>query len=65
MTERLVKVLFAPITFAIGFLVPLVAQVLSRLGWFDATLTPWLVAAVLVLPMGLSAQLRGSWLWIR
>jgi len=49
--ETLIKVLLSPIAFAIGFLLPFLAQTI--------------VSAAVAMAFGLMAQLRGSWIWIK
>ena len=63
--QQAIKFFFSPVAFAIGFLWPLVAQVLIATGTLPATWTTWLIAALIVIPFTASAQLRGSWLWIK
>lgn len=63
--KLLIGILFSPMAFALGFLWPLSCQAaialqLAEPGW------PALIAgAAVAIPLGLVAQLRGSWVWIR
>ena len=63
--QQVIKVLFSPMAFAIGFLWPLVAQVLIAGDWMAAGAQVWMLSAVIVLPFALMAQFRGSWIWIK
>ena len=63
--EQVIKILFSPMAFAVGFLWPLTTQVLLASGAMAAGWQAWLVAAAFVLPFALSAQIRGSWVWIK
>ena len=59
------KVLFSPIVFALGFLTPLFAQTLDAAAWQLGNLPNIAVGAAAALTLGLIAQLRGGWLWHR
>ncbi len=59
----LIKVLMSPIAFAIGFLTPLIAQSMSALGWSVEGVPNLLVSLVIALVLGITAQIRGGWLW--
>lgn len=62
--QTLIRVLLAPLTFALGFLWPLITQSLlaaTELGQSAAIL----IGAVIATAFGLMAHLRGSWLWIK
>ena len=63
--ERIIGIFFSPLTFAIGFLWPLLTQVLVASELMASGWPTWAVSAIVVLPFALMAQLRGSWLWIR
>jgi hypothetical protein len=59
------KLLFSPMVFAIGFLVPLFSQSLTALGvQIDGVPNLVLGGSVAVL-LGILAQVRGGWLWHR
>ena len=63
--QRLIKFLFTPMAFALGFLWPLVTQVLIAAGLAAPGVPAVIVGAAIALPWGLMAQIRGSWLWIK
>lgn len=62
--QRIIKLLFSPMAFAVGFLIPLIAQVLIAAG-VDTGVSPWLIAGVVGLGLGIMAQVRGSWIWVK
>lgn len=62
---KFIKVLFLPITWAIGFLWPLIAQTLLALELSETTSAAYLVGGVVALAWGVMAQLRGSWIWVK
>ncbi len=62
--QKLVGYLFSPLAFGIGFLSPLAAQSLTLLG--VTTAFDNIVLGLLIgLSLGLMAQLRGSWVWVK
>ena len=63
--QQLIKFLFSPIAFALGFLWPLITQLLIATDMMPAGGQAILVGAAIALPWGLMAQLRGSWIWIK
>lgn len=64
MKEKLIKGYFSPLLFGVAFLGPLIAQ--SLIAANLATGTPALITGlVLGGGLGLMAQLRGSWLWVK
>lgn len=63
--QQVLKIFFSPMAFAAGFLWPLTAQVLAATAIMAPGWQLWLVAALIVAPFALMAQLRGSWLWIK
>ena len=63
--QQVVKILFSPMAFAVGFLWPLVTQVLIAAEWMTAGAQVWIVSAAIVLPFALMAQFRGSWIWLK
>ena len=63
--KRFFGVLLSPLAFATGFLWPLVSQTLVASGLLTAGWGAIALGAVLALPLGVMAQLRGSWVWIR
>lgn len=62
---KFIKVLFLPITWAIGFLWPLIAQTLLALELSETASAAYLVGGVVALAWGVMAQLRGSWIWVK
>ena len=63
--QHLIKFIFSSTAFAIGFLWPLVAQTLVATNTMPAEPQVWVVAALIVAPFAATAQLRGSWIWVR
>ena len=64
-TMKFIALLFKPITWAIGFLLPLTAQVLLALDVTTSSVSAYGFAAVVAVLWGLMAQLRGSWIWVK
>ena len=62
---KLLNVLFSPMFFGLAFLTPLVAQTLIALDWPNAGVDPLWVGLMIGGGLGLMAQLRGSWFWLR
>lgn len=65
MIETLIKLLFAPLTFALLFLAPLFAQVLDALALSLPVASNLTIAFIVAGAWGLVAQLRGSWIWLK
>lgn len=62
--KKLISWFFSPLVFGLAFLAPLIAQILERTG--VALPVPAIVIGLIAgLGLGLMAQFRGSWLWIR
>ena len=61
--KRLLTLFFSPLTFALGFLAPVIAQSAEALGWSDPGLSNLTLGLALALALGVTAQLRGGWLW--
>ncbi len=62
--KTLITWFFSPLLFGLAFMAPLLAQILDRM---DVTLpiaNIW-IGLALGLGLGLMAQFRGSWLWIK
>ncbi|NOT39605.1 MAG: hypothetical protein HOP13_03855 [Alphaproteobacteria bacterium] len=54
---------FGPLLFGIGFIAPLTAQVLERLGWqLPFGVTPLVAGLILGAIWGGAAQIRGRWI---
>ena len=65
MVEKFLRVLFHPMTFAIGFLAPLTTQSLVALNWMESGIAALAVGLLVGLGFGLMAIYRRSWIWIR
>lgn len=68
MIEKCLKLIFlpGPLIFAIGLLVPLVAQSVDALGWVPPFgMSPLAFGFAIVGPLGVFAQFRGSWIWVK
>ncbi len=63
--ELVFKVLLSPMAFAIGFIWPLITQSVIAMHWLPEGVTAILAGAVVAFFLGLTAQLRGSWIWIK
>ena len=63
--QHFFKILMSPMAFTIGFLWPLLIQSLIVLTDLTVGWQPMILAAVIVLPFGVMAELRGSWIWIK
>ena len=63
--EKILKITFylGPLIFAFGFLMPLIAQSISALGWTPPFgLSPLSFGFAVAGSLGLLAQIRGSWI---
>lgn len=68
MLMKLIELIFkfGPLVFGIGFMWPLITQVIERAEiTLPFGLTPLVVGAVFGIGSGLIAQLRGSWIWLK
>ena len=63
--QQIIKFIFSPIAFALGFLWPLVTQLLIAGNVVSPGWNAIVIGALIAIPWGLVAQFRGSWLWIR
>ena len=61
----IIGILFSPMAFALGFLWPLATQLTISLQLAAPGSSAIIVGAVVAGTLGLLAQLRGSWLWIK
>jgi len=59
------RVLLSPMAFAAGFLWPLATQLLVGLGIVEAGWPAVIIGAAVAMPLGILAQIRGSWIWIK
>jgi hypothetical protein len=54
---------FGPLLFGLGFLTPLIAQVITTMAWTPPFgLTPLVTGLILGGGLGLLAQIRGRWI---
>ena len=63
--ETLIKALLSQMAFAVGFLMPFLAQTMIALGFMSNGWQVYAVSALLAMTFGLMAQLRGSWIWVK
>ncbi|MEM1435095.1 MAG: hypothetical protein AAGG11_13635 [Pseudomonadota bacterium] len=63
--QQIIRLILSPFGFALGFLWPLITQLLITTTVVPAGWTAIAVGAAVAVPLGLMAQFRGSWLWIR
>ena len=63
--KLIIGILFSPMAFALGFLWPLTTQLASALQLVAAGFPAIVAGAAVAIPLGLMAQLRGSWIWIK
>ena len=57
---------FGPLIFGLGFMTPLFAELIGRAGVaLPFGLTPLIAGLLLGGGLGLFAQLRGSWVWVK
>ncbi|RPG30632.1 MAG: hypothetical protein CBC52_004025 [Gammaproteobacteria bacterium TMED92] len=62
---KLIRLLFSPLVFGLAFLAPLIAQSVIALNWQILGLDPLWTGLAVGGGLGLMAQLRGSWVWIK
>jgi len=60
---KVLKILFSPVAFALGFLAPLFAQVLDGMALEVTGMPNIAIGLALALAIGITAQIRGGWLW--
>ena len=60
---QLLKLLFTPMVFAVGFLVPLFSQSLTAAGVQIDGVSNLVLGGAFALLLGVVAQVRGGWLW--
>jgi hypothetical protein len=60
-----VKVLFSPIVFGLGFIGPLSAEIITALEISLPIGTPLYWGLLIGGLLGLMAQVRGSWIWVK
>lgn len=61
----IIQWLLSPLFFGVAFLGPLISQVLLAMGWSGLDNGYWYVGMICGFLLGLTAQWRGSWLWIK
>ena len=62
---KIIGFLFSPFTFGIGLLAPLIAQIMAFVGLSVVGVPDIWVGLFIGAQLGLIAQLRGSWVWIK
>jgi len=62
---KLLEYLFSPLVFSIGFVSPLIAQILIASNLVSDQTTAYGVGLGVGLAFGITAQIRGSWLWVK
>ena len=65
MMELVFKVLLSPMAFGVGFIWPLTTQSVIALHWLPAGSAAILAGAIVGFVVGLMAQFRGSWIWVK
>jgi hypothetical protein len=63
--RHMISALFSPMAFALGFLWPLSWQVVATLELAQAGLPAIVAGAAVAIPLGLMAQFRRSWIWLK
>ncbi len=63
--KHFISALFSPMAFALGFLWPLSWQVITTLELAEAGLPAIVTGAAVAFPLGLMAQFRRSWIWVK
>ena len=63
--KKLIGVLFSPFVFSLGFLAPLIAQVLASTGVTVPDVETYYIGLLVAAMLGVIAQWRGSWLWVK
>ena len=62
---KIIGFLLSPFTFGIGLLAPLIAQIMAFVGLSVVGIPDIWVGLFIGAQLGLIAQLRGSWVWIK
>ena len=62
---KLIELFLSPIAFSIGFLAPLLAQVMLAMNTELSTPVAYGTGLAISISFGIVAQSRGSWLWVK
>ena len=62
---KLIELFLSPIAFSIGFLAPLLAQVLLATNEQLSTPIAYGTGLAISISLGIVAQRRGSWVWVK
>lgn len=62
--KKLIGAIFSPLVFGLGFVAPLSAQILTVSG-YSASIDNIYIGLAIGGSLGLMAQLRGSWVWVK
>jgi len=62
---KLIGLVFSPLFFGLAFLAPLFAEIVQRLELGMANHTALILGLVFGGSLGLLAQIRGSWIWLK
>ena len=62
---KLLEYIFSPIVFSIGFVSPLIAQILLATSMVDEQRLAYGIGLGIGVALGVMAQFRGSWIWVR
>jgi hypothetical protein len=57
--------LFSPLVFGVGFLAPLIAQLLTAVSFSINGIDNIYLGLFIGCLLGLIAQIRGSWVWVK
>ena len=60
---NILRLLLSPVAFAIGFLAPLFAQVMTALSLGIEGIPNIAIGLAVAVVLGITAQIRGGWLW--
>ena len=63
--KLIIGLLLSPMAFALGFLWPLTTQVVAALQLVEPGFPAIVAGAAVAVPLGLMAQFRRSWIWIK
>lgn len=63
--EQILKFLLSPWAWTMGFLWPLVTQMLVAAELMASGPTAWAAGAVIAIALGLVVHFKGSWIWIK